>query len=159
MPDLDEDLDVFDENENILENVPAAEMKKEAERLEAEEERVKKNNKAFAQGKAATSEGLNQFSAMAQTEFKENHEGLEDVTDSEGEFRMMGLEMDPESVQNDPEARAIAEEFYKKFDEERASIPKNWNSCTDYDKGRIFIFVRIPPFFCCPKGTIDVGQI
>ena len=156
MPDIDEDLDELDKKEGILENVPAAEMKKEAERLEAEEERVKKNNKAFAKGKAATSEGLNQFSAMAQTEFEEDHEGL-DVT--EGEFRMMGLEMDPESVQNDPEARAIAEEFYKKFDEERASIPKNWNSCTDYDKGRIFIFVRIPPFFCCPKGTIDVGQI
>jgi len=130
---VEEELDDFDENEHILEDVPEAVMKAEAARLEAEEARVEANNKAFAEGKAATSEGLNKFSDMDQREFEENHEGL-NVT-GEGEFRMMGLQLDPESVQNDPEARAIVEEFYKKFDEERTSIPKNWNSCTDYDKG------------------------
>jgi len=127
-----EDLDDFNNNENILENEPEAVMKAEAARLEAEEARVEANNKAFAEGQAATSEGLNKFSDMDNKEFQEDHTGL-NVT-AEGEFRMMGLELDPESVQNDPEARAIVEEFYKKFDEERASIPKNWNSCTDYDK-------------------------
>ena len=128
----DESLQKLDEEQKTLENLPEKIEKKEAERLHAEEARVNKNNEKFAKGKAANMESLNEFSDLSQEEVKHEHFGLNLGQEYSPWSRMMGLNLEPESVLNDPEARAAMDEVFRQMEEERAPIPKSWNSC---DKG------------------------
>ena len=121
IPKYAEDIDEFDNEFKIKENLSPDEKAKEAARLKAVEAEINEENAKYAKGEAHFGEKLYEFSDLSKEEFEKNKEGMiMPVT------RAMGMFMPPESERNTPENQAKLDVMYDITN--RAYVPRSYNS-------------------------------
>ena len=121
IPKYAEDIDEFDNEFNIKENLSPDEKAKETARLKAVEAEINEENAKYAKGEAHFGEKLYEFSDLSKEEFEKNKEGMiMPVT------RAMGMFMPPESERNTPENQAKLDVMYDITN--RAYVPRSYNS-------------------------------
>jgi len=121
IPKFAEDIDEFDNEFGIKENLSPDEKAKEAARLKAVEAEINEENAKYAKGEAHFGEKLYEFSDLSKEEFEKNKEGMiMPVT------RAMGMFMPPESERNTPENQAKLDVMYDITN--RAYVPRSYNS-------------------------------
>ena len=139
IPKYAEDIDEFDNEFRIKENLSPNEKAKEAARLRAVEAEINEENAKYAKGEAHFGEKLYEFSDLSKEEFEKNKEGMiMPVT------RAMGMFMPPESERNTPENQAKLDVMYDITN--RAYVPRSYNSKSlgekrEIDRRRCYIII------------------
>jgi len=108
IPTINENIDEFDSEFNILEKLSPEEKAAEEARLEAEEEMINEENKKYAEGKANFGEKLYEFSDLSKAEFEKEKEGMV----MPAEKRALGMFMPPMSERNSPANQAKLDAMY-----------------------------------------------
>ena len=123
IPKYAEDVQEFDKEFDILEDLTAEEKAEEMERLKKVEEEVNKENAKFKEGLAHFGEKLYSFSDLSKKEFEKEKEGLNMPT-----TRARGMFMPPQSERNTPENQAKLEDMYKDLATRRTATPSSYDS-------------------------------
>jgi len=108
IPTINENIDEFDSEFNILEKLSPEEKAAEEARLEEEEEMINEENKKYAEGKANFGEKLYAFSDLSKAEFEKEKEGMV----MPAEKRALGMFMPPMSERNSPANQAKLDAMY-----------------------------------------------